>query len=146
MHPDKCKHPKAGDAAATLNTVRCGEGGGRERAAVHEATAAAGPPAAAGAALTPSPRRPLYHIQRQAWDTLSNPIKKAAYDAYGARALAEQSRGAPVVFAHEAPPTLRSASCCAPPAAALAPAAGLAAPATRLGQLPTANYLENLLN
>jgi hypothetical protein len=38
VHPDKCKHPRAADAAAVLN---------------------------------------------QAWDTLSNPIKKRAYDAYG---------------------------------------------------------------
>ncbi|KAI7837043.1 hypothetical protein COHA_009120 [Chlorella ohadii] len=37
VHPDKCAHPKAGDAAAVLN---------------------------------------------QAWDTLNNPIKKRAYDAY----------------------------------------------------------------
>lgn len=105
VHPDKCAHPKAGDAAAVLNQVgapvccilccavlcllpanRCGmgcavpapdcvllgQGVGRLLSMMSE-------PACCASASEQHPR----HALMQAWDTLNNPIKKRAYDAYG---------------------------------------------------------------
>ena len=92
VHPDKCTHPRASEAAAVVNQVRP-----RLPAAADAAAPACLPllPAAPGCGgrgarpgerarvlalftphATPTPRAP------QAYDTLSNSIKKLAYDAY----------------------------------------------------------------
>lgn len=146
VHPDKCSHPRAGDAAAVLNQVGlawaaawwwCGIASGLGCClwvvSLRVAWAAARgfscrlwlhlPPGALAAAISdcaaahctaaalhaaPAPERnsllhpaaPCLCCAPQAWDTLSNPIKKRAYDAYGKRGGALVSR-LPPLCCHE---------------------------------------------